>query len=388
MKFADICCGIGGFHMAALKSHPQAKCVYSADIKKSAIKVYKDNFDIDCNHDITTLDPEGIPDFDILFAGFPCQSFSSAGKRKGFEDTRGTIFFHILNIVNIKKPPYLVLENVEGLLNHQNGKTFQTIQDALKDQGYHVSYKIISGIQAGIPQDRKRLFIVCSKKKKFIFPSFDKKECKLKDILERDIKINIVNDNVSQQILKTTNFVGKKITDKRGGGNNIHSWNLSLKGKINSSQTRLMDKFLTERRKKKWAKINDVEWKDGMPLSIENITCFHEVEGLQDNLEDLVHKKYLKKVDQNYDMYGGKLSFSISHILHPEKPTPTIVATDANKLAVYDNGILRRLTVTELLRLFGYPEDFKMNISYNQSLNLLGNSVIVPIVEKIIRHLL
>lgn len=393
LKIVDICCGMGGFRTAIQRVHPNTECVLSADIKKTAIKTYKDNFGENCQNDISNIDHSKIPDFDILFAGFPCQSFSIAGKRRGFEDTRGTIFFYILSLIKAKQPSYIIMENVEGLLTHKKGQTFGIIKKSLEDEKYYVCHRVISGIEVGIPQNRRRVYIVCTKDKPFEFrlPLINE-NIKLNNILQKGIANMYINDSVSKKLLKTFSpeeLKGKKINDKRGGDDNIHSWDIGLKGLVCNSSKELMNKFLFQRRRKSWAKLNKVKWKDGMPLSIDNIRTFHDVENLEDILVTLADKGYLKKVEDGlYDMYGGKLSFSITHILHPDEPVPTIVATDANKLAIVDNEKLRRLTLIEFLRLFGYDDNYNFSsVTYNQALDLLGNSIIVPIVEEIIRSL-
>ena len=393
LKFVDICNGMGGFRTAMQRVYPDSQCVFSSDIKKTAIKVYKDNFGEDCHNDITRINPQNVPDFDILCAGFPCQAFSSAGKRRGFLDTRGTVFFYILQIIKEKKPPHIIMENVEGLLTHKKGQTFQIIKGCLENEGYYVYHRVISGVDVGVPQDRRRVYIVCTQDKPFEFEEpVVLNEIKLSNVLQQGVTNRYVHDNVTKKLLASFSgeeLNGKKVNDKRGGDGNIHSWDMGLKGEVQGSARELMNKFLTQRRRKSWAKINNVKWSDGMPLSVENIRTFHDVDNLRELLSDLVNKGYMKEVHNGwYDMYGGKLSFSVAHILHPNEPTPTIVATDANKLVVVDNGKLRRLTLVEFLRLFGYDDDYDFSsVTYNQALDLLGNSIVVPIVEEIL-HLL
>ena len=114
-KFIDLFAGIGGFHQAMVQLG--GKCVYASEIDKFCIERYKENYGMDADHDITKINPEDIPDHDVLCGGFPCQAFSKAGKRKGFEETRGTLFFYIEKILRAKKPKYIILENVLIVLN-------------------------------------------------------------------------------------------------------------------------------------------------------------------------------------------------------------------------------------------------------------------------------
>ena len=179
LKFIDLFAGIGGFHIAF--HNLGAKCVFASEIDEHARRTYKHNFIGQSpqlfrlgnfNQDINKIDnpKEQIPDFDILNAGFPCQPFSQAGFKKGFEDTRGTLFFNIANIIKEKQPKAFFLENVRGLLNHNNGKTFATIKKVVeKDLGYSFFWKIVKASDFGLPQYRPRLFMVGFKDKNIWF---------------------------------------------------------------------------------------------------------------------------------------------------------------------------------------------------------------------------
>lgn len=137
------------------------KCVGYSEIDKYAIKVYERHFGGHKNYgDATKINPTELPDFDLLVGGFPCQAFSIAGKRKGFDDTRGTLFFDIARILAEKKPQHLVLENVKGLLSHDQGRTFQTILGVLADLGYGVEWQVLNSKDFGVPQNRERIIIV------------------------------------------------------------------------------------------------------------------------------------------------------------------------------------------------------------------------------------
>ena len=159
-KFIDLFAGIGGFHQAMVQLGGQ--CVYASEIDKFCIERYKENYNIDADHDITKINPEEVPDHDVLCGGFPCQTFSKAGKQKGFEETRGTLFFHIEKILQAKKPKYIVLENVRNLVSHDNGNTWKVIRQHIIDCGYRITENpiIISPHQLGIPQLRERVVIL------------------------------------------------------------------------------------------------------------------------------------------------------------------------------------------------------------------------------------
>lgn len=159
-KFIDLFAGIGGFHQAMVQLGGQ--CVYASEIDKFCIERYKENYNIDADHDITKINPEEVPDHDVLCAGFPCQAFSKAGKQKGFEETRGTLFFYIEKILQTKKPKYIVLENVRNLVSHDNGNTWKVIRQHIINCGYRITENpiIISPHQLGIPQLRERVVIL------------------------------------------------------------------------------------------------------------------------------------------------------------------------------------------------------------------------------------
>lgn len=135
-------------------------CVGYSEIDKYAIQIYEKHFNHKNFGDIRKIKPRSLPDFDLLIGGFPCQSFSVAGKRKGFKDTRGTLFFEIARIIASKKPKLLLLENVKGLLSHDDGHTFGTILSSLDELGYDVQWEVLNSKNFGVPQNRERVFIV------------------------------------------------------------------------------------------------------------------------------------------------------------------------------------------------------------------------------------
>ena len=160
LSFIDLFSGIGGFHIAL--SNLGAKCVLAAEINEQARKTYEENFKptFPFHKDITTLESKDIPDFDILCAGFPCQPFSNIGLKKGFVDTRGTLFFEIERIIRDKQPKAFILENVRGLLGHDNGNTLSTIKKAIKDLNYSFYCEILYAKDYNVPQSRPRLYMV------------------------------------------------------------------------------------------------------------------------------------------------------------------------------------------------------------------------------------
>jgi DNA (cytosine-5)-methyltransferase 1 len=171
------------------------ECVFASEIDTYARQTYEANFKtispalFESGHfagDITQVDYTQIPDFEVLCAGFPCQPFSICGQKKGFEDTRGTLFFNICQIIQIKKPPVIFLENVKNLVHHDGGKTLNTILESLEDLGYLVSFKVLNAIHFNTPQNRERIIIVATKDKPFNFEtlSYHSQKVAMKDFLD------------------------------------------------------------------------------------------------------------------------------------------------------------------------------------------------------------
>ena len=191
LKFIDLFAGIGGFHIAM--HNLGMKCVFASEWDLHARETYKHNLEtlspdlFQLNNfagDITAINPRDIPDFDVLCAGFPCQPFSQAGFKKGFDETRGTLFFNIVDIIKTKKPKAFFLENVRHLLKHDDGKTFSTIKHILEEElGYSFHYKVVKASDFGLPQHRPRLFMVGFKNKRyFTFPEPKKLKISMSDI--------------------------------------------------------------------------------------------------------------------------------------------------------------------------------------------------------------
>lgn len=192
IKFIDLFCGIGGFRVAMAEASKelniQHQCVFSSDIDQYSQKAYYENFGDFPHGDITQINEEDIPDHDVLFAGFPCQPFSIIGQGRGFDDTRGTLFFDIARILNKKRPKAFVLENVKRLVGHQNGETFKKILETLREIGYQVDYKVLNALDYGLPHKRERVFIVgFHQSTAFEFPEKHNKCLSLSDILEKQI---------------------------------------------------------------------------------------------------------------------------------------------------------------------------------------------------------
>ncbi|RYC73355.1 DNA (cytosine-5-)-methyltransferase [Candidatus Nanosyncoccus nanoralicus] len=209
--FIDLFAGIGGFHFAL---HRQgAECVFSSEWDDECRKTYTDNFKKISPHifelssgkntlfeeklfagDITKIDPKTIPDHDILCAGFPCQPFSISGKQRGFADTRGTLFFNVLEIVKTKQPKVVFLENVKQLVYHDHGNTLRVILQSLNDIGYKTSWKVLNAKDFGTAQNRERIIIIANKEKEFDFSKLETKQrTKIKSILDKTGNFEILD---------------------------------------------------------------------------------------------------------------------------------------------------------------------------------------------------
>lgn len=165
LKFIDLFCGIGGFRIAmdeaCIENNIEPECVFSSDIDPYCQDSYENNFGHRPFGDITKIDPKDIPDHDILYGGFPCQPFSIIGQMKGFEDTRGTLFYNIASIIKEKRPKAFVLENVKQLVGHNNGETLKVIIKTLEEElKYTVRFTVLNALDYGLPQKRERVVIV------------------------------------------------------------------------------------------------------------------------------------------------------------------------------------------------------------------------------------
>jgi DNA (cytosine-5)-methyltransferase 1 len=432
LKFIDLFAGLGGirlgFEQACQDRGIETECVLTSEIKPYAIQTLKHNH----HHenfagDIFQVKNEDIPQFDFLFGGFPCQPFSASGKRNGFADTRGTLFFEIERIIKYHQPKGFILENVEGLVKHdlenkhdEIGRTLKTILDKLENElGYQVSWKVLDSVNFGVPQSRKRVFIVGTKREKVSLDNFEPTFKVLNDILESG-KPTMDTDFTKKLLSHFTveELYGKSIKDKRGGENNIHSWDIGVKGECTKDQINLLNRLFKERRKKQWAIEIGIDWMDGMPLTLSQIQSFFPANNLFENvdvkalLDDLVEKGYIKfehpkklvseitesgtitsrmydeTKPKGYNIVTGKLSFEVNKILNPFEIAPTLVATDMVKIVVPDGKGIRKLTIREGLRIFGYPENYEIPVKESLAFDLLGNTVVVPVIKAVAERVL
>ena len=185
--FIDLFAGIGGMRIPF--DEINGKCVFTSEIDKHAATSYVNNFNEMPYGDITAISPQEIPSHDLLLAGFPCQPFSQAGLKKGFNDTRGTLFFYIANIIRYHTPKVVLLENVKRFKSHDNGNTYKTVKSTLEDLGYSVFSEVLNAKDFGVPQNRERIFIVALRGSfdNFDFPTPIKSKTKVGTILEKKV---------------------------------------------------------------------------------------------------------------------------------------------------------------------------------------------------------
>ncbi len=411
IKFVDLFAGIGGIRKGleiALEKHGiSSECVFSSEIDAKAQETYKLNYGEVPNGDIRLVD--SLPDHDILLAGFPCQAFSYAGKQKGFADTRGTLFFEIERLLNSakKKPSLLLLENVRGFTTHDKGRTYATVLSKLHDLGYGVTPLLLNSSNYGVPQNRVRIYLVCSlghtpdmsiksdpgssdshKFKKSIvqrglFPSEITYRC-VADILEpvvdekyycSDGFVNQLKQAIAPKSVE--HLHGVRMIDHRGG-NSIHSWDMGKNGECTDIEKQLMDAIISNRRKKHFGTNQD-----GKKLTFEQIQSFWDKPNLESTLASLESKGYLKQVDGKFNPVCGNMSFEVFKFLDPSSISITVVTSDAHRLGVVQNGRARRITSRECARIQGFPDNFILHPNETFAYRQLGNSVSVPVISAI-----
>lgn len=305
-KFIDLFAGIGGFRIAiqnVFNRHlKECECVFTNEWDKYAVQTYNKNFSTNIiPTDIRQINEADIPEHNLLCGGFPCQSFSIAGKRAGFNDTRGTMFFEIARILKSKRPDYLLLENVKGLLNHENGKTFSTILQTLEELGYDVQWLVLNSKFHGVPQNRERVFIVgnlTGKSRSQVLP-FKKKydeSINLEFSIEKERK-NFLKKN---QLLMGVSGVAQTINAQGFGafGNTgLYDVSKKIKQRTTSPNQDEIRKYITEARKKAGVTIDAIE------QHFDNWAGHHwfEKNGSLPSVDDWTELKKLLQFDDKYD---------------------------------------------------------------------------------------
>ena len=236
--FIDLFAGIGGIRIAFERNG--GECIFTSEFDEPCQIMYEANFGHKPHGDITKIHVDEIPDHDILTGGFPCQSFSIIGHGRGFGDARGTLFFDVERILRAKQPKAFLLENVKQLASHDGGRTFKVILETLEGLGYHVHYKVLNGLDFGVPQKRERIIIVGFKEDyPFEFPTRGTKMKTLADILELDDQIDkkhFLSDYFKEKIRRRLEEQNKKLTyrpvvlhENKGGNLGIHPYSCALR---------------------------------------------------------------------------------------------------------------------------------------------------------------
>jgi DNA (cytosine-5)-methyltransferase 1 len=296
LKFIDLFAGIGGMRLAFERQG--MSCVFSSEWDQFSQRTYAANFGISPHGDITKIEAADVPAFDVLLAGFPCQPFSSIGKRQGFDHpTQGTLFYDVVRFIRHHQPAAFLLENVKGLVNHDSGRTWQVITETLDELGYEINAEILDAANYGVPQHRERIYIVGFRRdlgvaSKFDFPQKESKKVDIGDYVETGIDDRSVSKSLQQKYL--------------------------------------------------------FKLQDGRPEIITPAT-----------------KGTVKTLVASYHKI--------------QRLTGTFVADGPT-------GV-RLLSENECKAIMGFPEDFKVPVSRTQMYRQFGNSVAVPVVEKIAENI-
>lgn len=329
-KFIDLFSGIGGFRLAS--QNLGGNCVFSSEWDEFSQKTYEANFGETPFGDITKAETRKfIPkNYDLLCAGFPCQPFSYAGLKQGFDETRGTLFFDILEILKNTEPKMFLLENVKGLKSHEGGKTLEIIENSLIELGYTIKWEILNSYDFGLPQYRERWYCVGFKEKvNFEFPKGNKRGVKIKAIIDKKANLD--------KKLKLSEFEIERI--------NFH---------FSSNDERV--------------KHDNSKYNSNTKKGKHGVYSFQKADGaLRFHIGDV-----------------AKTQIQEAFYACEETYAPTIIANRVPKL--WD--LQRKLSVLEAQRLQGFPDNFKFPISDNQAYKQLGNSVAVPVLQAIIKKML
>lgn len=384
IKFIDLFSGIGGFH-AAMDSY-DGECVFASEIDKYAIETYKENFGIDSDNDITMVKPEQLPDYDMMCAGFPCQAFSKAGHRRGFEETRGTLFFDMVRLLKYRVEQdnpvkYLLFENVRNLISHDSGNTYKVIMDNLHNLGYVTNTRpiILSPHNIGIPQSRERAFIIG------IHESY------LDDKVDLNLEVkssrNVTNayDVVSKNRVKGEYYISE-YEEKV-----LTIWDDFYKG---IKETTIGFPIWSEYFVKLDNSDSYPQWKQDFIKRNKELYANNKDfidKWLKDNndLDDLVrtHRKFEWQCGSSCkSIWEGIIQFRPSGV-RVKRPTefPALVAmVHVPILGKYK----RRITPREMGNLQSFPENYKINKVDKNAYKQFGNSVNVQVIKNLIERLL
>ena len=417
IKVLSLFSGIGGFERGLIQSGLPHEVIGYSEIDRYAIKVYERQFNGHINYgDATKINAAELPDFDLLVGGFPCQAFSVAGKRAGFNDTRGTLFFDIARILAEKRPRHILLENVKGLLSHDKGKTLQTIIGVLSDIGYRIEWQVLNSKHHGVPQNRERIFIV----------GHLRGECRR--------QVFPIIPATGQNLSELTNGVAQtaRIYDDKGVSPTLSTMQGGQK------QPKVVQ--LTERRTDEAKKIRRESMKNGKDWSprrgkelvprdddMANTLPANQSKEQFVAIKEATTKGYAEATEgdsinisqPNSKTRRGRVGKGVANTLDTGVQQATLVRDRDYMTTPPDEKInrtvrsggqasltekhnwdthlvgarIRRLTPTECMRLQGFPDDWcdigsdGVAISDTQKYKMAGNAVTVNVVEAIMREL-
>lgn len=376
-RFIDLFAGIGGFHLAM--SSLGGRCVFASEIDGFAVDTYMKNFGINSAFDITQTDEKDIPPHDVLCAGFPCQAFSKAGKQNGFDDTRGTLFFDILRILQHHKPKYILLENVRNLVSHDSGNTWRVIRKHLIDLGYTIPSEpiIVSPHQIGVPQLRERVFI----------PGILNTDGSTEE-LTIDVPLSKRNITSALTVLCEPDDDSFRISEYEELV--LNAWDEFLQG----LKQRVLGFPIWASEFGSACTIPDLpQWKQGFVQknrALYNANKKHIDSWLQkyNYLKDFVptHRKFEWQAGASIkSVWEGIIQFRPSGV-RVKRPTefPALVAMVHVPIIGWAK---RRITPREAANLQGFPLTYKVNANHQQAYKQFGNSVNVEVVKYIAKQL-
>jgi DNA (cytosine-5)-methyltransferase 1 len=381
--FIDLFCGIGGFHQAMKLIG--GKCVFACDIDKFCRETYEKNYRLKPLEDITKINISDIPDFDILCAGFPCQTFSNAGKKKTFNDKRGLLFDEIIKIIKIKKPKIMFLENVKHIRRVDSGKVYKYIIEQINNSGYYIDEKLVfelSPHQLGIPQQRERIFFVGIRN-----DIYDKNIDIVLDIPKAEITL----DNILEKNIESKYQIENDVLDV------LNSWNKMIKifdvgEKL--SPTILCNEFYKTYTSEEFERLP--KWKRDYINKNKPIYNKYKSEWnkwYNENKNLLQKREIYGKLEwqtgpkkQNDSIFNYFIQLRQSGIrVKKSKYFPTLVAIVQVPIFGKEK---RYITPRECARLQSFPDDFILHINDRISYKQLGNAVNVKVVHKIINTVL
>lgn len=358
MKYFSTFSGIGGFELGIGN---KGECIGFSEIDKYATEIYLKHFPEHKNYgDITKIATESIPDFDLLCGGFPCQSFSIAGKRQGFEDTRGTLFFDICRIVKKKRPKYLLLENVKGLLSHDNGRTFKTIITSLTELGYCVEWQVLNSKNFGVPQNRERVFIIghlrgTPRPQVFPFQAADK------GIDERN-RGGLPGEIQAKRRTPDSRYAYGEVSQD-GENGHIHQIN----NPVHSNNRVFGIEGISPT-------LNTMQGGNRQPKIVA-------VKTQRTEESKKIRKEMMAKGKDWCPRQGYELSARTDELMN------TLTCNWEINQSVTDDLSIRRLTPLECERLQGFPDNWTEGISDSQRYKCLGNAVTVNVIKAIVERL-